>query len=427
MEDNVVRQAGEYKKIGLIANPFELREEPAGMTAAQALTVQAMANRMVAAVDQLSEEARSATLWVDRSNRILVQFQRTALIDAEETLIRDESLAVLPAYVQLFVARLGRVRSIYNTVAERLAMRSFDQTLASWLRVVVDNPDPELPEYDSVVGAGWDGFKSAVEADALQVVHATFGQPDLFREIELTPPADLRPVNLEPEPAESEESDEDGTDIASIPGESDPDKGAPDALAEYVIAYTKRHLSPVIARGLRVYSERGVGPMSDELKITNAPMKSLKAVVRLARLRFRKIVVILDGYDNWQMMDEGQRIKYMAALTEVRLNLGKDAVFVFLVNPGQADDLDENFGGGNRLVWDYPGIYEMGPTFDVLTEENISTWVAAAALPGQSQTPFEAGALAELAANAGGDFDVFREAAAALVEDAKDRGRDAIA
>ena len=49
------------------------------------------------------------------------------------------------------------------------------------------------------------------------------------------------------------------------------------AVLDYLIEYTRAHLSPVIARGLRMYRERGLSALAEELKITKAPRKTLAA------------------------------------------------------------------------------------------------------------------------------------------------------
>ena len=45
----------------------------------------------------------------------------------------DDSLNVVHAYIQLYMMRKGRVRSTLGAVGERIAFRSFDETLASYV------------------------------------------------------------------------------------------------------------------------------------------------------------------------------------------------------------------------------------------------------------------------------------------------------
>ncbi len=58
--------------------------------------------------------------------------------------------------------------------------------------------------------------------------------------------------------------------------------------------------------------------LTAELTITKAPRKTLTALVRFARLRFRKIVLIYDGFDNWSATPADIRSQITGTLSELR-------------------------------------------------------------------------------------------------------------
>lgn len=427
---------GDYRSLGLVANPFKNLRNRSGETIGQSLEMQAMGNRVLARLDEMATAERGRTLWVEKSDQINNYYHRGALVHIEEVLIRDEDFDVLPAYVQLFAAKIGRVRSVMNVVAERLATKSFDRTLAAWVQQVVAEPDTSLPQFEQIAAEKWGEFVSAVRSDAVQAVNDHFGEFIVFRKIEAQPPADIRLASLEEEPEEIEESPEDDEMTAQIPDYDgiDPSvimageevESGPDAVVEYLIAHTKAHLSPVIARGLRQYYERGFGPLSEELKITKAPLKTLKALCRMANMRFRKVVILLDGYDNWVFMPEDLRIKYITALTEIRLSLGKDAAFAFFVSTNQAAELDEHFGGSDRVTLDFPNLLHIGESPDVFDTAVVDSWVESATIVG-SQAPSMGDAVWEpLVEHAAGSLPAFCAMADAAVDDAARRGVSAV-
>jgi len=422
---------GPYRALGLVSNPFLNVRNRDNESLAMALEIQSQANRLIASVDMAAAAQRGAIIWVEKSDQVHGSYQRSALIEAEKALLHDEDLNVLPAYVQLFVAKVGRIRSVLNVVAERLATGSFDQTLAAWLSPLIDNPDTELDEWASAEGDPWDEFARSFKVDSLQALAGVFGPNVMFRALEAEPPIDLRSVNLEEEPEETDVSPEDDASTAVIPeavavdelsdGESDEAVvDVPDPVYLYLLALARKTLSPVVARGLKVYATRGAAPLSDELKITKAPRKTLKALADLATARYRKVVVVFDGYDNWNMMPQELRAKYVGALSEMKLLLGSEVVMVFLVSTDEAPELDEMFGGGTRLAWDFPNITELKDAG--LKDEFIESWIADATLPGSEPAVSARVLLDAFQDEATGNLEAFCAMAAAAIEDMADRG-----
>jgi len=422
---------GPYRALGLVANPFLNLRNRENESLAMALEIQSQANRLIASVDMAAAAQRGATIWVEKSDQVHSSYQRAALIWSEKALLHDEDLCVLPAYVQLFVAKVGRIRSVLNVVAERLATGSFDKTLAAWLGLHIDAPDTELSEWVAVQDGPWDEFAQAFKADPLEALAGVFGPNVMFRALEVEPPIDLRSVNLEEEPEETDVSLEDDDQTAAIPEavvfdedvDGDADQAivdVPDPVYVYLVALARKTLSPVIARGLKVYAARGAAPLSDELKITKAPRKTLKALVDFAALRFRRVVVVFDGYDNWNMMPQELRAKYVGALSEIKLLLGSHAIMVFLVSTDEAPELDEMFGGGSRLAWDFPNITRLKDA--ELEAAFVESWIADATLPGSEPAVSARGLLDAFMSEADGDLQAFCAMAAAAIEDMAQRG-----
>ncbi len=428
--DNVEQQptVGRYRPLGIIANPYLDRRHRDTEDLPMALEIQSQANMLLAAVDAAATADRGATFWLEKSDQVHGSYHRSALIETEKSLLQDEDLNVLHAYVQLFAAKVGRIRSVLNVIAERLATRSFDRTLAAWLSPYIATPDTELPEWEAAE-ALWDDFAAEFDADPLEALAEVLGPNVMFRAIEVNPPVDLRPANLEEEPEENDSSVEDDETTSKIPEPIefvDEDEEVveavtdmPDPIFEYLVALARKTLSPVIARGIRVYADRGAGPLSEELKITKAPRKTLKVLARLANLRFRRVVIVFDGYDNWNIMPEELRAKYVGALSEMRLLLGSDAIMVFMVNTGEAPEMDEMFGGSNRMMWDFPNLSKIKG--NELAPEIVESWMACATIPGVEPGISAQGLLDTLGDDAANDLSAFATAAAAAIEDLVER------
>ncbi len=85
----------------------------------------------------------------------------------------------------------------------------------------------------------------------------------------------------------------------------------PQALVlDYVIEYAQVHVSPVIARALRVYRERGQVAAAAEFKVTKAPRKTLGALVRSLAHSYDDVVVILGEFEYWNGRARGDPAQY---------------------------------------------------------------------------------------------------------------------
>ncbi len=416
----------EYRSLGLIFNPFERAVPVEGEGIATTLENQAMGNRLLAMIDSLADEEKTRVIWVEKSTDRPTYYHRGALIHAQKILINDDDLNVLPAYIQLFAARMGRVRSALNVVAERLSMRAFNQTLTAWVGEVIANPDEDLLA-DEDMAAAWAEFVESYKEDPEKAVEEAFGPYYMTRHPDQLPPIDPRATMQEAEPEETDETPEDDEIFEKIPDVL-PDPNAVvdekrDLVLEYLALYTREHLSRVVARGLRVYARDGAAALAEELKITKAPRKTLQALVRFASLRYRTTCLMYDDYDNWPLMDEDTKIKYVASMTEVKLRLGGNGLMVFFVETDLAPELEEQFGNDVRIMWDFPGVDVFGTEGTLLDEDVMERWIASATLPGSEQ-PFDMKdpVMVEILGQADGDLKKFCAMAAAAVDDIASRG-----
>lgn len=427
-EARVGLSVDDYSVLGVAANPFLRLRDRRGETPSMSLEIQSETNKVLALAVNAGDLPRGRAVWVEKSDQVNSSFTRASLIQLEKTLIADSGFGVLPAYTQLFSAKVGRVRSILNVVAERLSTTGFSQTLAVWMSSFIDAPDQDLPEWEAVSGEIWDEFVAAFAKDPLAAIESVFGPDVVFRELNPQMPNDMRPVSMEEEPEETDDSPEEDALTAAIPedGSEVPEAEEPPAadelLSAYFVSYMKAHVSPVIARGLRQYRTKGAGALSDELKITKAPRKTLAKLIAFARLRFSKVLVLVDGFDGWITMPDDLRAKYIAALTELRLAHADGLLLVFLVGTGEAPELEDEFGLGVRILWDYPNIATIVANESGVDAGVLESWIARAALSADGSTGISLEALAPIVERAGDSLEAFCVMAAAAVDDAAARG-----
>jgi hypothetical protein len=419
----VSHDVARYRSLGLIGNPFASSgddEYGIGVN----LEIQAHANLLLSAIDAASRQETPKPILVTKSTNIPDFYSLRAISVVEGALVRDESLNVLHAYIQLYMMRRGRVRSTLGIVGERLAFRSFEKTLAAYVGHVLSEPDTTLASYRALDDGVFAEFEQRFADDPVTAVTDLFGTPELERRAELAEIVDLRLAGLEHDIEESDVSAEIDETVGTAPGagieltgviESDP-------LVDYLLDYTAVHLSKVVARALRAYTERGLAAMSTELRVTKAPRKTLSAVARLAGARFAKTAIIYDGFDNWQAIDREMRQTIVGALSEMRWTLDGLAAFVFLLEDGRVPELEEQFGAGTRLSWEWGSLAKLQQEPDTLDADTIESWLAAASLAGNEPLTLGDPVLAGCLADADGSLVRFATAAAAAIESAVERG-----
>jgi hypothetical protein len=160
--------------------------------------------------------------------------------------------------------------------------------------------------------------------------------------------------------------------------------------------------------------------MAYELRITKAPRKTLRAIAQLAATRFRKLVLIYDGFETWSTVPADLKSNIVGSLSEIRWALDGYAVVVMMLDKGIAPELSEQFGGGTILAWDFVNLPALSPVDPEIRVEFVRQWFDAATLSDAEavsedviEALFEAGA---------GDPARLYSLGYAAVEDAAERG-----
>ncbi|NTU71262.1 MAG: hypothetical protein HGB10_05535 [Coriobacteriia bacterium] len=417
---------GRYSKLGMLANPFfgygAVAETAAG------IEVSSESNILLREIALARTQDAIRPIWVDKSTSIPSSYHLSAESRVEEILAQDESFGVLHAYVPLFSMKSGAVRSTLGLLSERLVFRGFDETLALYIDRILDEPDESLTSYQVLGPEGLSEFAKAFAEDRLATVHAVLGTPDYERKPELAQVADWRVLSMEGDVDEAPDDIEIDNTVGEAPGialalpEEETQEPVPfENVADYLIEYTREHLSPVIGRAIRVYQSRGLTATAAEFKITKAPRKTLAAVAKLARVRYQKLVVMYDGFENWLNIDAELRGKIVGLLSEIRWSLADDAVMVYLIQHGAAPEVEETFSSGTKLTWDFPGLLEMEAQPGAIIDSVVDRWLANAAAPGADPLTTQTPVVREAIDAAEGDVDLFTRIAATAVEIAADQ------
>ena len=419
-----------YKPLGLVGNPFSLPDSAPEMNGTD-LEIASQAHLMLGAILQASDEATPKPIMVLKAEGLPSFYSTRAIGRLQRSLASDDGLDVLHAYVQLYMMRLGRVRATLAPLGERLAFRSFDETLALYIARVFADPDDDLIAYQVLGEERLASYAERFAADPAAVTEALFGPLVVERRPELAQVTDLRLSNLETDVDEDDASAEVDSKLGDAPGtdvvlaeEADAHESddSDQAMADYIVEYTKVHLSPVVARGLRVCRERGLAAMATEFKVTKAPRKTLKALASFAALRFKKIVLIYDGFDNWGQVPTEMRTDVVTSLSEMRWMLESEGLFVLLLEEGVVRELEEQFAAGQKVRLDFPGLPALQEAPDGLDPQVVNAWLAAATLGGAEPRTLEDPVLSALADAAGGSLKLFAAKAYAAIEDAAERG-----
>ena len=178
-------------------------------------------------------------------------------------------------------------------------------------------------------------------------------------------------------------------------------------IADYVVEHVRVHRSPVVARALRVYKDRGLAAMANEFRITKAPRKTLKALLNVARLQFDDVVLIFDGFDNWNTVPPDLRAKIAASLSDIRWTSDGLGIFVVMVNRDATPEVEEPFAAGTRVDWDFAGLVPMEESPGALLPDVVDSWLASAALPGSEPLTMAHPLLVSLRETAGDDLHKF--------------------
>lgn len=434
-----------YGTLGLVTNPFSPHEPDGAVPLGLALESHGSAARLLGALARAVCEERPGVIWVEKSPgddypAVL------ALAEVLDVLSHGEEVSVLPVYIQLQAMRGGRIRGALSMTAEKVTGSRCDVTLAAWTLAVLREPDTSLSEWAPLEGADLCELLGILESDPIAGAETLFGPLKAEREgvrqdMELV--MRISAARQERQPTDPEEGDDSEEDDLTDPGRDafvEPlaarDEQAPrgeepriapggplvSEVVDYVVAHTGTHLSPVVARGIQAYVAQGTSSMAQEMKVTKAPRKTLRALTRFVGTRFAKTALIWDRFDPWSFMDAEMRLRVATSLTEVRWAIADTGVVVVLAAPGQVPELEEQFAAATRVSWETPFLERIergGVPFD---EEAGRSWIVSAALNGDGEAPAWADDVIALAIEVGGTLEDGAAAAAAAVESAASRG-----
>lgn len=456
---------GAFRSLGLLSNPFRI-EKPARETdyPGVELVTHAAANRLLTALDAAADDPDSRPVWVEKAGGLPQSYYVGPLAEVLRATGSDEpGMNVLTGYVPLDMMRIGRVRAVLSVIAERVSGVDVDLTIAAWMRVMLASLDAELPEHSAIAASDLAALDAALESGPAATVERYFGPAVAERkgaeDLEIlmrisTVRQDALEVDAEdgsgaesaadeaPDDAMSEvfttpggpslspqsvgEAPATGSDTESQPAtsEQEPDDGLPRAadLVAYVVAYTSAHLSPVIARGLRAYRAQGISSMTQELKVTKAPTKTLTALCRFATCRFRKVEILFDRFDVWETVPDDLRSRIIGTFSQLRFALREVAVLALISSTGQTPELEEQFAVATRVMWDMHGLAEvegMEPAFDI---DVAQSWMDAATLAGHARIALDEGPLVRLLPPEGAPLAPAIDLLAAAIDDAAARG-----
>lgn len=400
--------SGGYRRLGLVADPFSLPDEGARGAIGPHYAIRAASLRLLAAIDSAADDPGHLPIVVEKAPLIPASYYVEALAPVLGALSRGEEVpGVLSAYVPLDMMRVGRVRAVVNVFAERVSALSPDLTLGEWSKVALAEPDESLAEWQALTDAGVDpqALLAEIDADAAAFGRRVFGEPVQSREgaddfESLMRVATARQDKLDSDPAEGEEGlaeSEDNTDDAlaeafitplgdidpeALP-EADDSAAADEAVADYIVAYTRANLSPVVARGILAYRAQGTASMAQELKVTKAPTKTLLALLRFTSHHYRAAAIIYDRLEMWPNVPADLRGKIIASLTQLRWALKDNGVIVLLLEPGVAPELDESFAAARRVSWSFPEVESVWEADAPFSEDTVGSWLSSAALDGE--------------------------------------------
>lgn len=441
------QQAG-FPALGYVANPF-LVPTKAGIAPWETLIVGSSVNRLMRALHRAVGSEKPRPIWVAIKKDIPSFYVLRASNAFLAQSARPGSIDVLALGIPLETMRWGRTRGTLTELAETVAAVGFDRTLGAWALKALTEPDETLDEWAVLDSDEVTTIVAGLESDVEMTVTEYFGvvvytrSDDKATDIALHK-EHLRDRDQETDPDredEDEAADEhvealtveddgqvliDDDDADQVEG-SEADEEAPEGprwhpVVDYVVAYTRAHLSPVVARAIKSYVTDGTGFVAQELKVTKAPRKTIRAITEFADARWERVVVLFNRFDPWPMMDDEGRSVAVAGLSELRWALAEHAIMALILEEGIAPELEEQFAAAERVDWDFPGIERISQGDMTLDRGVIQEWLDAAALEGTSPIDANGPELEPFYERANNDIEQFGVAGGAAFADAAGRG-----
>lgn len=386
-DENASIGTEEFARLGLLANPFRTVLAAPGQTSL-AVSAHAAAMSLAGELIEGIENADNRPVWIEKAE-LPSAYTRFAISELLAATNDNASVGLLVAFVPFEIMRVGRLRAPLEVLSDRLASPSLPRTLAAWVSYVLSQPEAQEADLSASLVA--ELIAQAKDAPT-ELAERFFGGYELLRDDpdvagELLKTTDLLRV---PEPlddsvfgVEAEEDEAQASPEAPdgrLPGEDEDVLDPMVPIRLYLLDWTRENVSPVLARGLRAYIEHGSGMMSQELKITKAPKKTLLALCRFAMARFERVVFLYDNFEAWPHMQPDMRVKMSSGLSQIRWALDGVAVMAVAAVPGQAPELEEQFSGGRRVDWTFS---EVEGLESADAQPALRAAVAASARPGR--------------------------------------------
>lgn len=418
-----------YSALGLIANPFRSAAwQPSEETVSELVT-HGVAARLAAGLDASIRSGNTEPVWASGDAGAAGLLRRLAVSEVVYSLTNNDAFNALVINIPFPILSLGKVRSALGMVAERLAGESFGRTLGMYVAHSLRDFDAALPEAALLTAEECDALRRRFEQDSEGSSGEIFGESVSEREPDASIEDMMRETGARQSvlPVDPEESDRDpevdeAMEIvaleAEVPAEEEPvDEAAELArrLREYVVAFAAAHLSPVVSRGLVAYVTSGTDKLGQELKITKAPRKTLKALCTLACFRFRGVVLLYDDFDSWHVVPDDLRGQIVATMTELRWALKPMAVLSFVAPQGQVPELEEQFSSARPVDWHMVETIQELTADEPLGEATVRTLLGFSALTEGVDPAVVDGVLAALD-ESGGDLEHFVLAAGAWID-----------
>lgn len=397
-----------YSDLGLVRDPFATDAEGSGDATGIRLAIDAAVDRTLRTFRQESSIDGAPGVLLVKSSRLPASYSIAILTRVTSGLMRDGAYGSgLFLHVPLDMMRLGRVRAVLNTTAESFAGRSPHLTLGPWVAGLFEaagSPDGSLPE--GLDDAAFASFREEFLADAGAAFCRYFGEPEMLR---MDADADdmgmlmrlssSRQDALESDPDETFDPQGSRDDV-----EDDPLRDAFTTVlldsaecveqstgedADVVEAFrnwvgSRAHdLSPVFARGLEAYIAQGMASMTEELKISQAPTRTLLVLLRILAGRYDTIAVAFDRLDMWPGVPQELRDRILQTMRSLRDAMAGLAVFSVILDPEDAPEVAEAFSDAVRVGWDLPEaerFFSPGAMFDAAV---AGAWLESATLSGE--------------------------------------------
>jgi hypothetical protein len=390
-DDSTAPETATSALSGLLLNPLTPVADPyKERQLTRALVAHAMAGRLLTAVRRSAATDDSKPIWIEKHADVSPEYHLGALADSTKFASRPGDSDVLLAYVPMSYMRAGRVRAALAALSERLVGGAgFPRVLGGLVTAALNEPDTELPEWAALDPDDVAAYLERLGENAVVAVQETYGPHIVERQgaedLEILmrlSGARMQLLDGDPDAGEETVETDSGTESlveAFDAAHIDPvEAGFPSAdaneslpagadeearqkalnFANYVEAYSRANLSPVVARALVAYRTRGHAAATQELKVTKAPRKTLGAVAKLARFGWPAAVIMFDQFTGWENVPADLRLSIASALTEMRWAMAGSACVAFAGVAGETPEIEEQFAAAMRVEWDSPGIPE---------------------------------------------------------------------